>query len=176
MKPLNTIYCATFFLLFAVSTPSVAIKVEFDGKLIADACDVFPGDENVIVDFGTVVNKYLYSYGRTKSMPFQIRLINCDLTVGKDITLKFTGTESPIQKGLLAPDLSSTAKGIALGIENKQGVLIPINTGNYKQDLSAGNTTLEFQAYVQADPKVIPNKSLGLGDFTATTTFMLDYN
>ncbi len=44
-------------------------NVEFDGTLIEDACDVYPGDESIELDFGTIVDKYLYLNTQTNSQP-----------------------------------------------------------------------------------------------------------
>ncbi|MEX5993384.1 fimbrial protein [Providencia vermicola] len=173
MIPFNTILGLLFF---AMAAPSFATNINFDGQLIEDACDIFPGDENIEIDFGTVVNQYLYTYTRTKGIPFKIRLINCDLELSKSVTIKFSGTESSISPGLIALTPSSSARGIALGIESQSGDLIPINKGSHTNRILTRNNSLALQAFIQIDPEALSNKSLLLGDFIATATFELDYN
>ncbi|EJD6584530.1 fimbrial protein [Providencia rettgeri] len=157
-------------------TSCIAVTVDFDGTLIEDACDVHPNDESVELDFGTIVNKYLYAYTRTNSQPFTIRLINCDLSLGHQVKIIFTGIENQALPGLLAIDGGSKAKGIAVGIETESGKKININSGIYTQELISGNNNnLNFKAYVQGEPLALQNNSLNLGPWSATATFKLDY-
>lgn len=151
--------------------------VQFDGTLVEDACEVFPGDENIELDFGTVVDKYLYLNTRTHSQPFTIRLINCDLVLGKEVQVTFTGTESIALPGLLALDKGSQASGVAIGIEAENGNPILLNKPkNYIQKLHIGNgNNLNLQAYVQGEPNALSTKTVGRGAFEATTTFILEY-
>lgn len=151
--------------------------VQFDGTLVEDACEVYPGDENIELDFGTVVDKYLYLNTRTHSEPFTIRLINCDLVLGKEVQVTFMGTESAALPGLLALNAGSQASGIAIGLEAENGTPILLNKAkNYIQQLHMGNgNNLNLKAYVQGEPTPLLTKTIGRGAFEATTTFMLEY-
>ncbi|EMF4673827.1 MULTISPECIES: fimbrial protein [Providencia] len=168
-------YIACGLLLFGITT-SFAAKVDFDGTLIEDACDVYPGDEAIELDFGTIINKYLYLNTRTHSQPFAIRLINCDLSLGHEVKVTFLGMESAVLPGRLALDGGSQAKGVAVGLETSSGIALAINHGVYTQALYASNNNvLNLQAYVQGEPMALQNKSLVLGPWSATATFKLDY-
>ena len=160
-----------------MSAPVLADDVRFDGTLVEDACEIYPGDENIELDFGTVVDKYLYLNIRTHSQPFTIRLINCDLVLGKEVQVTFTGNESKTLSGLLALDSASQAKGIAVGLETIDGIPIKLNKAKgYLQALHAGNgNNLKLQAYIQGEPTALQSQNIVLGNFLATATFMLEY-
>lgn len=151
--------------------------VQFDGTLVEDACEVYPGDENIELDFGTIVDKYLYLNTRTHSQPFTIRLINCDLVLGKEVQVTFMGTESAALPGLLALNAGSQASGIAIGLETGNGTPILLNKAkNYIQQLHTGNgNNLNLKAYVEGEPTRLLTKTIGRGAFEATATFMLEY-
>ncbi|SQI34326.1 Uncharacterised protein [Serratia plymuthica] len=42
------------------------------------------GDETVVLDFDTVIDKYLYLNTRTHGQPFELHLAQCDLSLGKN--------------------------------------------------------------------------------------------
>lgn len=160
-----------------ISASALADDVRFDGTLVEDACEVYPGDENIELNFGTIVDKYLYLNTRTHSQPFTIRLINCDLVLGKEVQVTFTGTESKTLSGLLALDTASQAKGIAVGLETIDGVPVKLNKAKgYLQALHSGNgNNLRLQAYIQGEPTALQAQTIVLGNFVATSTFMLEY-
>lgn len=165
-----------FGVWFIGISTAFSANVEFDGTLIEDACDVYPGDESIELDFGTIVDRYLYLNTQTNSQPFTIRLINCDLALGHEVKVTFMGSESLALPGLLALDAGSQAKGVAVGIESISGTAIKINSGSYTQRLSTGNSNdLRFQAYVKGEPLALQNQSLVLGSWSASATFKLDY-
>lgn len=159
------------------SPQALSERVDFDGTLVEDACEVYPGDENIELDFGTVIDKYLYLNTRTHSQPFTIRLINCDLVLGREVQVTFTGTESMALPGLLALNTGSQASGIAIGLETEAGSPIKLNKlKDYVQQLRAGNgNNLNLKAYVQGEPNALLTKTIGRGEFTAVSTFTLEY-
>ncbi|WP_447887513.1 fimbrial protein [Serratia fonticola] len=176
MTAIQSYRCALSLLLAGLAAPCVADTVNFDGTLIEDACEIYPGDEAVELDFGTVIDQYLYLNTRTHSQPFAIRLINCDLALGREVKVTFSGMASDALPGYLAFDSSSTAKGAAIGLENSAGELLAINSGKYTQQLQAGNNNaLNLKAFVQGEPMALQNKSIEPGAFTATATFTLEY-
>lgn len=56
-------------------------NLNFDGTLVAEPCTLDPDTTNITLDFGILVDKYLYINTRTHSKPFSIRLLECDLTI-----------------------------------------------------------------------------------------------
>lgn len=165
-------------LMVFVSYPlsSTAETINFDGMLIEDACDLYPGDELITLDFGTIADKYLYLNSRTLSESFSIRLINCDLSLGREINASFQGNENPFLPGFLALDQVSQANGIAIGLETSSGDKIDINTGKNKQKLSMGKNEIKLKAYIQGEPSSLINKTISYGTFISTLTFFLEYN
>ncbi len=176
MTAIQSYRCALSLLLAGLAAPCVADTVNFDGTLIEDACEIYPSDEAVEMDFGTLIDKYLYLNSRTHSQSFAIRLINCDLALGREVKITFSGVASSALPGYLALDSSSTAKGVAIGLENGAGELLAINSGKVTQPLQAGsNNALNLKAFVQGEPLALQNKTIQRGAFTATATFTLEY-
>ncbi|AGO57464.1 hypothetical protein ALQ63_00794 [Serratia plymuthica] len=175
----NSLYiCLLVGWLFAASVPPVAAasnNLKLHGALVAEPCTLSPGDENVQLDFGTTIDKYLYLNGRTNSKAFQLHLIDCDITLGKTLRITFNGTENSKLPGLLALDGSSQANGVAIGMENPQGQPLPLNRKTGIYTLTDGNNVINLLAYVRGEPEAISNKSIGRGTFTAITTFSLEY-
>lgn len=152
-----------------------ADNVRFRGALVAEPCTLRAADENITVDFGSIVEKYLYLNGRTLGEPLVLHLEDCDISLGNMVKLTFSGIESTKLNGLLAISGASQTQGIAIGIETQQGNLVALNTGRYNQGLLAGNNTLSLRAYVQGEPDAITQKSIIPGGFTANATFLLEY-
>ncbi|MBG5920553.1 fimbrial protein [Providencia stuartii] len=167
--------------LFFFSSPNYAKngqigEIKIRGLLVAEACTVRPGDENIIVDFGTIVNKYLYINQKTPLENFNIHLDDCDNSIFKTVAVKFTGTENPNLPGLLAVDSASMASGIAIEILDYSGKKIPINSMTPAYNLENGTNILSFNVNVQGEPDAIKNKSIAFGHFTATAVFSLIYD
>jgi len=150
-------------------------NVHFYGALVAEPCVIPPGEDEIALDFGTVIDKYLYRYTRTLGQAFDIHLAECDLSLGKTVKVTFQGTENVSLPGLLAIDGGSGARGIAIGLETESGKPLPINKFSGFYPLSAGDTRLALKAYVQGEPAAIANRSIGYGPFSAVATFNLEY-
>lgn len=147
----------------------------FRGALVAEACVIPPGEENLQLDFGTVIDKYLYLNQRTLGQPFAIHLTTCDLSQANTLTVTFSGNENRQLPGLLALDSSSQANGIAVGIETRQGKPLPLNLAGQKSILMAGSNLIAFKAYIQGEPEAIAQKTIERGPFSAVATFRLEY-
>jgi type 1 fimbria pilin len=152
-----------------------ADNLRFSGALVAEPCVIPPGQEIIALNFGSVVDKYLYTHQRTPGMPFAINLAECDLSLGKTVTVTLSGNESAGLPGLLAPALGSQAAGIAIGLESPAGDALAINRPGSKMSLSSGGTNIRLQAYIRGEPGAIANKKLVRGAFNATATFTLEY-
>lgn len=145
------------------------------GALVVEPCVILPGDEEVQLDFGTVIDKYLYLNTRTLSRRFEIRLADCDLSLGKTVKVTFLGSENGALPGLLAIDGSQGASGIAIGLETQRAVPLPLNKPSGVYPLQSGGTQLALQAYVQGEPEALAQRRIGRGPFSATATFRLEY-
>jgi len=175
----NSLYiCLLASGLFTASVPPVAAansNLKLHGALVAEPCTLLPGDESVQLDFGTVIDKYLYLNGRTHGKAFQLHLIDCDTSLGKTLKMTFSGTESIQLPGLLALDGGSQASGVAIGMETPQGQPLPLNQQSGAYTLTDGSNVINLQAYVRGEPAAITHKTIGRGVFTTIATFTLDY-
>lgn len=152
-----------------------APNMRLHGALVAEPCVIPPGDEEIRLDFGSIVDKYLYAHTRTPGQEFDLNLTECDLTLGKTVRLTFIGTENLALPGLLALDGSSEATGVAIGIETWSAQLVPINQASEKFPLQEGGNRIGLRAYVKGEPNAISNHAIGFGAFIATATFALEY-
>ncbi|HHR6038870.1 TPA: fimbrial protein [Providencia alcalifaciens] len=165
-------------MLIGVPLPTQAAgnnNVYLHGALVAEPCVIPPGDEEITLDFGTIIDKYLYLNTRTLGQAFEIHLEECDLTLGKTVNVTFTGTESSALPGLLAVDGGSEAAGISIGFETLAAKPLPLNKASDKSWLQAGSNLIALKAYVQGEPLAIENKNIARGRFSAVATFHLEY-
>lgn len=177
-KPLSLrTYCQPFLLTFglACSPVSWADNLFFDGVLTAEPCLIPPGEENIVLDFGTVIDKYIYLNQRTNAQKFEIHLAECDLTQENFVKIIFKGIENSALPGYLALDAGSLASGIAIGLETDSGNFIPLNQLGSRYPLNTGDTYIRLGAHVRGEPNAITNKTLERGPFSATTIFSLEY-
>ncbi|MBU9828527.1 type 1 fimbrial protein [Rahnella sp. FC061912-K] len=152
-----------------------ADNVLFHGALVAEPCVIPPGEETLQLDFGTVIDKYLYLNQRTQGQQFELHLTECDLSLGSTVRVTFSGNENPHLPGLLALDGTSQASGIAIGMETPQGKPLPLNQVGQKYSLAKDNNLIAFNAYVQGEPEAIANETIERGPFSAVATFSLEY-
>lgn len=174
----NLFPCLLVGCVVALGTQPVAAaanNLKLHGALVAEPCTLLPGDENIELDFGTVIDKYLYQNQRTLSKPFQLRLADCDTSLGKTVKVSFGGTENPQLPGRLALEAGSQAQGVAIGFETPQGQPLALNAWSQNNALGNGNNSIVMQAYVQGEPTAIANKTIILGAFSAVAIFNFQY-
>ncbi|HEJ7943949.1 TPA: fimbrial protein [Serratia liquefaciens] len=152
-----------------------ADNLKLHGTLVAEPCVILPADADIQLDFGTVIDKYLYLNGRTHGQQFELRLSDCDLSLGNTVRMTFSGTENPKLPGLLALDSGSMASGVGIGIETDEGVPVLLSHETKKYPILAGNNVITLKAYVKAEQAAIATKSIGRGSFSASATFNLEY-
>lgn len=167
--------CAVMALLLCSQWSLAADNMRLHGALVAEPCVIPPGDETVVLDFDTVIDKYLYMNTRTPGQPFELHLAQCDLSLGKTVKVTFSGNESAALPGLLALNGASQASGIAIGMETAQGEALPVNQQGKAQTLVSGVNILTAHAYVQGEPDALANKSIVRGPFSSVVTFSLEY-
>lgn len=149
--------------------------VYMHGTLVAEPCVIPPGEDEITLNFGTVVEKFLYKYTRTQPQSFSIHLADCDLSLGGTVRMTFLGKESAALPGFLAPDASSGARGIAVGIETPASKAVRVNKVSDKFPLQAGDNRIPFMAWIQGEPQAIAQQKIIPGAFSATATFELEY-
>ncbi|WP_332768600.1 fimbrial protein [Pseudomonas koreensis] len=169
------LYSLALMLMLMLNQTAQAENVRLYGALVAEPCVIAPGGESVTLDFGTVTDKYLYTNQRTLGQPFDIRLTECDVSLGKTVKVTFSGIENPHLPGLLAIDSASQANGIAIGMKTRAGQKLPLNKTIEGVRLVNGSNTLTMIAFVQGEPAAIASKTIGRGPFSAIATFSLEY-
>ncbi|HHK8036203.1 TPA: fimbrial protein [Serratia marcescens] len=174
---INQAMCALLFIgaITDVAAAPPSVSINYRGNLVAEPCTILPGDEEIQLDFGTVIDKYLYLNTRTQGQPFEIRLAECDIALGKTVRVTFSGMENTALPGLLAINAGSKATGIAIGLETLEAQPLPLNKESGDYVLQAGNSRIALKAYVQAEPKAITDRAIGRGPFSAVATFNLAY-
>lgn len=164
-------YTAGIFFLSSSQILLAQDNLYLHGSLIAEPCIVAPEDKDISVNFKTIVNKHLYSNTRTIGENFKLHLMNCDLTIGKSVTVTITGAESLQLPGMLALN-----GGIAIGIESGSGTFIPINKpGQPKSLVDDEENIISFYAFVQGEPDALINRTISEGPFSTTATLNLNY-
>lgn len=150
-------------------------NLKFKGTLVEGACSIRPGDEDLTFDLREITTKYLYLNTRTLGERFELHLEDCDVSIGKSVTIKFDGTPNMNLPGALALDTDSVASGVGIGIETLDHKPLPLGQVSDEQLISDGDNIIALLAYLQGEPKAIQDKTIGEGAFKATSTFTLDY-
>ncbi|MDM3379287.1 type 1 fimbrial protein [Citrobacter sp. Cb003] len=157
-------------LLVSVSPLTQAdTDVEFSGILVADPCEVHPDSLDQIVDFRNIPSKTFINHDRPAPKRFSIRLKECDLTLGTEVSVTFKGTEDIDQTGMFA--VTGTAKGIAIALESASGEIIKPGVAMQPAGLVTGDTQLNYLAYVSGPD----HSKVREGDFESTVFFFLEY-
>lgn len=146
-----------------------ASDVEFSGTLVAAPCVVATDSEEQTVNFGSIAAKAFINNDRSNPESFQIRLEECDLSMGSQVVVTFNGVEDADQPGTFT--VEGAAKGIAVVLEDSKGRAILPNESLASVEISAGETVLEYRAQIKA----LAAGRVKEGDFTSNVTFMLEY-
>lgn len=162
-------------LAFAGCGLSQAEPMRLYGALVAEPCTLVADDESITLEFGTIVEKYLYLNQRTLGKNFQLRLTGCDVQTGSSVMLRFSGPASSSLPGLLALDATSQAGGLAIGIETPEGRALPFNKYGEPYPLTQGDNVLQLRAYVQGEPEALSQQKIRRGEFSAVATLSLMY-
>lgn len=151
----------------------------FHGELVEDPCIIAPENESQEVDLQSRESDFFYIHSAdpvTVPIPFKLKLMECDLTLGKDVKISLLGDEDPDILGFLK--IKGQAKGIAIGLDSTQGGVItpmPVNKQAVTYTLLPGENTLTFQAYLKGKKDNIENKTIEEGNYTAMVEFGLEY-
>ncbi|TQI82262.1 type 1 fimbria pilin [Serratia fonticola] len=162
-------------ILMAASFACAQDNMRFYGALVAEPCVIPPGKETITLDFGTVVDKYLYQHQRTLGQRFELHLAQCDLSLAKRVKVSFTGVPNMALPGMLALDGGSEAQGIAIGLETLDAKRLPIDEPSEQYGLLAGSNIIVLRAFIQGEPKALMDRTIKRGSFAGTATFTLEY-
>ncbi|WP_449567272.1 fimbrial protein [Lelliottia nimipressuralis] len=160
-------------LMLTSSVRALENNLHISGRLVNEPCELDPNTSTLTADFKEVFQKDLYLNGRTPGVPFTIRLMNCDLSLGTQVQFTFAGTESLVLPGYLAT--TGAAQGIAIGIEDAAGVSQPVNKLTPAMTLGNDGFSLTLFGFVVGEPDALKDKTIVPGDFAATATFEASY-
>lgn len=169
-RALSMVGVPLILLLVVAPVVHADTDVYFSGNLVADPCELHVDSEDQIVDFRNVPSKTFIKYHRSERERFSIWLTECDLSLGSTVTVTFMGAEDIDQPGLFA--VTGTAAGIAIAVEDESGIPVKPNVAMRPSALTAGDTFLNFQAFVSAPV----HSRVREGDFECVTTFLLEYD
>lgn len=145
------------------------IKVKV--RIVESPCDI--ATNNIDVEFYDVQVSSLYS-NQLNYKPFQIDLENCNVSTSKNAKIIFYGDEN---NGMLnVVDSNGTSKGFTIGITDKDYNLVTINDDNGSPFVMDKINSVKFYAYLKGDPASIENKTIQLGEFSASATFKVRYD
>ena len=162
--------------LFITNQVFSADNLRFDGELVRQPCIIQPGDESITLDFGTLIDKYIYLHERTDSKSFNLHLINCDTSLAKMVHISFSGTPSADLTGYLSVLVAGEPSGLAIGIENPDNGKMILLNDKFSLSLSSGKSILEFNAFIIGEPQAIAKKNITRGPMDATMSFSLTYD
>lgn len=162
-------------LLLCLPIYANADHVEFTGILRnAISCSI-NNDSDLVIPFNEVNDKDLYKK-RDIMQPFDLTISGCEHLPDFSYTMAFTGVENLNIRGAISIDSDDGKAGYAIKL-NYDGNDILLNTEYPVFFINENNlsTELTFKAFVLGEEDAIQNKSIRLGDFTATTTFNIYY-
>lgn len=143
------------------------------GELVEEPCSISMASVRQTVKLGSVIKNTLYLHQRTQSYPFSIVLEECDISLGNLVEVIFNGAADELQPTMAV--VSGTAKGIAIGLETREGKPLALNKAVERYSLNDGRRVLNFSAYVSVPESIIEQQGIVEGDFSAAITFTLNY-
>ncbi|MBK4715095.1 MULTISPECIES: fimbrial protein [Tenebrionibacter/Tenebrionicola group] len=150
--------------------------VTFTGTVVGLPCLIQAGDEHLTVDFGTIGIRDLYSNKKTAPKQFTIHLVDCTPAISGAVTVTFSGDPNPnLPDHLAVKPNPDNVTGIGIGLQEVDGTEIKLSVPTAAKQINATTLDLTFQAYVEAEPQALANKTLTTGSFTSTANYTLNY-
>ncbi|PIJ49864.1 type-1 fimbrial protein subunit A [Erwinia sp. OLTSP20] len=151
--------------------------VHFRGSLVDAACAVSSDSSDQIVTMGQYTLHHFKKIGdKSGSVPFKIKLEDCDSTVASTAAMAFIGQQDSVKKDLLAIDTgsgnTSTATGVAIQIldESSKALTPDGATFSTPHKLIDGMNILSFSAQY-----VSTSATPTAGEANADATFIMQY-
>ncbi|MBP6345867.1 MAG: fimbrial protein [Neisseriaceae bacterium] len=146
-------------------------QIEFYGDIIDAPCSVNPDSIDQRISMGQISNKELNGGKISQTTRrFEIKLENCSTETLKTVEVMFGGTADTKDSDLLA--LVGTAQGAGIRLVDSSNTLIKLGQATQPTQLVNGNNTLVFGANLKGSDAAV---DVTPGDFTAITTFALEY-
>lgn len=147
------------------------VAVNYHGVLVDTPCQLDESSENINIDFGDIVNRDLEINGKSKILPLNITLIECDLSISNTLTVEFVGVEDAITPGNLdIPGFDSLSIGF-LNVDDDVSINVP-----YTMVVSDdGTNVLKFSSYIRYSSSLSKRDTIPVGAFSADVTFNIEY-
>lgn len=167
-----SILAVSLISLFSVAQAADG-TVNFVGEIIADACQVDAGSQNLTVNLGKVAATSFGAAG-AKSSPtaYQIKLSQCPASA-TGVTIKYDGLSDTGNTDLLKLDPvaapGTAASGVGIEIADSAGNTIPLHSNSSVFTINSADNTavLDFVArYVSTAATVTPGVANGTSQFT----------
>lgn len=174
VKKQTLLHGVAFILWGALILPvSAADNLHFSGSLVASPCTLtMQGTGIAEVDFSSLESSDFTPDSQSARKPLVFELTDCDSALSNGVQVTFTGTEATGMRGILAIDSHSGASGIGIGIETLSGVPVGINDEEGAIfTLVTGNNALSLNAWVQH----LPGEDLVPGTFFASALLTFEY-
>lgn len=147
------------------------VLISVTGSIIGNTCDVAAETKTLTVPLGTIGSGQFRSVGGMGNVKswFTLKLQNCGPTF-TGAKVRFIGTPDPANPQWLKT-ASGSASGVALALFDADDRLVPLNTQTkfYGQ---AGNSEVEMKFYART---IATQSSVGVGDVSATATWLVEY-
>jgi P pilus assembly protein, pilin FimA len=127
--------------------------VRFQGEIIAEACRVETGDQQMIVNMGQISSNRFHSAGEDANpVPFDIHLQECNTAVSERVGITFHGIADGKNPDVLSVgEGPNIATGVSVALFDDEDRLIPINTPPRRWNrLYKGPTTIHLVAKYRA--------------------------
>ncbi|AUI88452.1 hypothetical protein BS333_19185 [Vibrio azureus] len=167
--------------LFSFSFHSFAVDMNFKGELLDSPCIIDPNNSDIDVTLRDIPALNMnYLPGKSVEMPFQIKLINCNLNQAGAISIYFNGETEEGMGNLQHKYLKVSGQNegkIGLGVLDEQGELVTIGEGDsgYPIEINDENITVNFSAFIKSTPDALENKSVVADNYSARATFEVRY-
>lgn len=149
-------------------------SMHFQGNVIAEACRVEAGDQQMTVRMGQISSNKVYGVGSDAyPVSFTIHLQDCNTNVSQRIGVGFYGVADDKNPEVLSVEsTSNSATGVGIGIFDEQNQLIRLNSPPliYKS-LKSGAMDLKFVAKYRATSRKVTG-----GIANAQAWFLLTYD
>ena len=163
---------------YAGDTTVTGGTIHFTGKLVDAPCSVSTSSDGQIVKLGEYTLHHMSNEKKGSTIPFTIKLQDCDSSTAKTAAVAFQGAADEKVKTLLAvsSDLSdsnsATASGVGIQITDSASKVLPVDASEFstKVDMIDGENTLNFNAQYIAD-----GASVTAGQANADATFIMQY-
>lgn len=146
--------------------------VHFKGEIVDAPCVVSADSQNQEVNLGQVKTTIFAAKGaKSPSIPFQIKLEECDTTKGKTkVSVGFAGIAAAGDATLISINQEAgSATNVGIGIYDNKSVAVPLNTGSSSTTLVNGQNVLYYSAsYVSTATGVTPGYGNADVDFNVT--------